>query len=262
MKTPGDIQVDLADGIATLRLANPARRNAVSSAMWHKIAAFAVELPERKDVRVVVIRGDGEQMFSAGADISDFATARSGQEQARAYDDLVENTCKAIEAIPQPTIGMIFGGCMGAGSSVAASCDLRVAADDAFFAVPAAKLGLGYDPRGIARFIRVFGAGATRQVLFTADRLPASRAHMLGAVHFLAASHELEARTMALAKQIAGNAPLTIKAAKAAIAAITTDNADLLTQAEAFYAAADVSADYAEGRKAFAEKRAPIFTGS
>ena len=262
MKTPGDIRIDVVDGIATLRLASPARRNAMSTEMWHKLAAFAAEVPSRKDVRVVIIRGDGEQMFSAGADISDFATARSGEGQARAYDDLVENTCRAIEAIPQPTIGLIFGGCMGAGSSVAASCDLRVAADDAFFAVPAAKLGLGYDPRGIVRFIRVFGAGATRQVLFTADRLPASRAHMLGAVHVLSPAGEVEARALALAKQMAGNAPLTIKAAKAAISAITTGNSELLALAEAFYAAADASADYAEGRKAFAEKRPPVFTGS
>jgi enoyl-CoA hydratase/carnithine racemase len=261
MSAPGDVVIDVADGIATLRLSNAARRNAISTAMWKKIAAFADEVALRKDVRVVVIRGDGELMFSAGADISDFATARSGEGNARAYDDLVENTCLAIEAIPQPTIGLIFGGCMGAGSSVAASCDMRVAADDAFFAVPAAKLGLGYDPRGIARFIRVFGTGATRQVLFTADRLPAARAYALGAVHVLASKAEVAAQAIDLARKIAGNAPLTIKAAKAAIRALSTDNDDLLAEAERFYAAADASADYAEGRKAFAEKRPPQFTG-
>jgi enoyl-CoA hydratase/carnithine racemase len=262
MAVPGDIIIDIADGVATLRIANPDRRNAISKAMWTKIAAFAGKVGIRKDIRVVVIRGDGELMFSAGADISDFATARSGEGNARAYDDLVETTCLAIEAIPQPTIGMIYGGCMGAGSSVAASCDMRVAADDAFFAVPAAKLGLGYDPRGIARFIRVFGAGATRQVLFTADRLPAARAYALGAVHFLALKSEIALITGELAHKIAGNAPLTIKAAKAAIRALSTDNTDLLAEAEQFYAAADASADYAEGRKAFAEKRPPRFTGS
>ncbi len=262
MAAPGDISIDIADGIATLRLANPARRNAISTLMWNKIGAFAQEVATRKDVRVVIIRGEGEEMFSAGADISDFATARSGEGNARAYDDLVENTCLAIEAIPQPTIGLIFGGCMGAGSSVAASCDMRIAASDAFFAVPAAKLGLGYDPRGITRFIRVFGAGATRQVLFTADRLPASRAHELGAVHILAAKAEVTALAAALAQKIAGNAPLTIKAAKAAIRALTTSNADLLAEAWRFYADADASTDYAEGRLAFAEKRPPRFTGS
>ncbi len=262
MAAPGDITIDIADGIATLRLANPARRNAISTVMWHKIGAFAQEVATRKDVRVVIIRGEGDEMFSAGADISDFATARSGEGNARAYDDLVENTCLAIEAIPQPTIGVIFGGCMGAGSSVAASCDMRIAASDAFFAVPAAKLGLGYDPRGITRFIRVFGAGATRQVLFTADRLPASRAHELGAVHVIAAKAEVTALAAALAQKIAGNAPLTIKAAKAAIRALTTSNADLMAEAWRFYADADASTDYAEGRLAFAEKRPPRFTGS
>jgi enoyl-CoA hydratase/carnithine racemase len=262
MAAPGDITIDIADGIATLRLANPARRNAISTTMWHKIGAFAQEVATRTDVRVVIIRGDGEEMFSAGADISDFATARSGEGNARAYDDLVENTCLAIEAIPQPTLGVIFGGCMGAGSSVAASCDMRIAASDAFFAVPAAKLGLGYDPRGITRFIRVFGAGATRQVLFTADRLPASRAYELGAVHILAAKDEVSALAAGLAQKIAVNAPLTIKAAKAAIRALTTSNADLMAEALRFYADADASADYAEGRLAFAEKRPPRFTGS
>ncbi|KZD24708.1 enoyl-CoA hydratase-related protein [Tardiphaga robiniae] len=262
MSTPGDIVIDIADSIATLRLANPARRNAISTAMWNKIAAFAGDVATRKDIGVVVIRGEGDLMFSAGADISDFATARSGEGNARAYDDLVENTCLAIEAIPQPTIGLIYGGCMGAGSSVAASCDMRVAADDAFFAVPAAKLGLGYDPRGIARFIRVFGAGATRQVLFTTDRLPAMRAHALGAVHVIAPKADIESLAGELARKIAGNAPLTIKAAKAAIRALSTSNAELLAEAEQFYAAADASADYAEGRKAFAEKRPPRFTGS
>ncbi len=262
MAAPGDVVIEIADGVATLRLANPARRNAISTVMWHKIGAFTQEVATRKDVRVVIIRGEGEEMFSAGADISDFATARSGGGNARAYDDLVENTCLAIEAIPQPTIGVIFGGCMGAGASVAASCDMRIAASDAFFAVPAAKLGLGYDPRGITRFTRVFGAGATRQVLFTADRLPASRAYELGAVHVIAAKGEVTALAAALAQKIAGNAPLTIKAAKAAIRALTTSDANLMAEAWRFYADADASSDYAEGRLAFAEKRPPRFTGS
>lgn len=261
MAASGDILVDIADGIATLRLANPTRRNAISAVMWNKIAAFAHDVGVCKDIRVVIIRGEGEDAFSAGADISDFATARSDEGNARAYDDLVERACLAIEAIPQPTIGVIFGGCMGAGSSVAASCDLRCAASDAFFAVPAAKLGLGYDPRGIARFIRVFGAAATRQLLFTADRLPASRAYELGAVHVFAPKAEVRALAAALAQKIAGNAPLTIKAAKAALRALTARDANPMAHVEQLCAAADASADYAEGRLAFAEKRPPRFTG-
>jgi enoyl-CoA hydratase len=261
MTAPGDIKVDIADGIALLCLANPARRNAISTLMWKKIAAFADDVGGRQDVRVVLIRGDGDEMFSAGADISDFATARSGAANAKAYDDLVEDTCRRIEAIPQPTIAMVCGGCFGAGSSVAASCDLRVATEDAFFAVPAAKLGLGYDPRGIARWTRIFGAGAARYILFTADRLPALRAHALGAVHVIAPKSEIHARTIELAQRISANAPLTVKAAKLAIRAFSGDP-DLLAEADRLYAAADASADYAEGRRAFAEKRLPRFTGT
>jgi enoyl-CoA hydratase/carnithine racemase len=261
MIAPGDIKIDIADGIATMRLANPARRNAISTLMWKKIAAFAGDVAGRPDVRVVLIRGDGDEMFSAGADISDFATARSGEGNARIYDDLVEDSCRRIEAIPQPTIAMICGGCFGAGSSVAASCDLRVATEDAFFAVPAAKLGLGYDPRGIARLTRVFGSGAARHILFTADRLPALRAHALGAVHVIASKSEIHARAIELAQRISANAPLTVKAAKLAIRAFTGDSG-LLAEADRLYALADASADYAEGRRAFAEKRPPRFTGN
>lgn len=261
MAAPGDIRIDIADGVATLRLSSPARRNAISTVMWNKIAAFADEVGGRPDVRVVLIRGDGEEIFSAGADISDFATARSGESNARAYDDLVEDTCRKIEAIPQPTIALIYGGCFGAGSSVAASCDLRVAAEDAFFAVPAAKLGLGYDPRGIARWIRIFGAGAAREILFTADRLAAPRAYALGAVHVIAPKGEIHARAIELARRISANAPLTVKAAKLAIRAFTSEP-DVMAEADRLYAAADASADYAEGRRAFAEKRPPRFTGN
>jgi enoyl-CoA hydratase len=256
MTSTGDIAITVDDGVAVLRLRNPARRNAISAAMWQAIADFAAAAGGRDDIRVVIVRGDGERAFSSGADIG----ARSGA-NAKDYDDLVEDTCCAIEAIPQPTVALIKGACMGAGVSVAGSCDLRVAADDAFFAVPAAKLGLGYDPRGIARFIRVFGAGAARQAIFTGDRLPASRAHALGAVHAIAPAAEIDAIAAALARTIAANAPLTIKAAKSAVRALTTGDADLRAEADRLYAAADASADYAEGRKAFAEKRPARFTG-
>jgi enoyl-CoA hydratase/carnithine racemase len=262
MSAPGGISIDTADGIATLRLVNPSRRNAISGVMWNKIADFAHDVGNLRNVRVVMIRGDGDDIFSAGADISDFATARNGEGNARAYDDLVENTCRAVEAIPQPTIALIFGGCMGAGSSLAASCDMRIAACDAFFVVPAARLGLGYDPRGIARFIRVFGAAATRQILFTADRLSAGRAYDIGAAHFVAPKGGVTGLAIEVAQKISSNAPLTIKAAKAAIRALTTDNPALMAEAERLYVAADASADYAEGRKAFAEKRSPRFTGN
>jgi len=256
MTSAGDIAITVEDGVAILTLRNPERRNAISAAMWQALADFAASAGSRNDIRVVIMRGDGERAFSSGADIG----ARSAA-NATDYDDLVEDTCCAIEAIPQPTIALIKGACMGAGLSIAGSCDLRVAAEDAFFALPAAKLGLGYDPRGIARLVRIFGAGAARQAIFTGERLPASRAQALGAVHAIAPAAEVDAIATALARTIAANAPLTIKAAKLAIRALATGDPDLRAEADALYRAADASADYAEGRKAFTDKRPARFTG-
>jgi enoyl-CoA hydratase len=258
----GDIATDTVDGIATLRLRNPARRNAISIAMWHQLAASVSDVSARRDVRVVVIRGDGNKAFSAGADVAGFATGRSGSDNARAYDDLVENTCQLIEEITQPTLAVIVGACMGAGASLAASCDLRIATEDAFFAVPAARLGLGYDPRGIKRCLRVFGTVATREMIFTAERLSARRAAELGTVSAVVPADDIESVAAQWVGRIAANAPLTIKAAKVAIRAHIQSDAAILAEAEKLYAEADASADYAEGRQAFAEKRPPRFTGT
>ena len=151
---------------------------------------------------------------------------------------------------------------MGAGASLAASCDLRIAADNAFFAVPAARLGLGYDPRGIKRFLRAFGASATSELIFTGERLPAQRAYQLGTVSALVAVADIERTAADWTRRIADNAPLTIAAAKSAIRAHVSGDPAGLAEAGRLYAAADASADYAEGRRAFAEKRAPRFTGN
>lgn len=262
MSTQGDITINVNGGVAILRLRNPARRNAVSIEMWSAIAEFASQVGSRTDVRLVAIRGDGDAAFSAGADISGFASARSGTTNARDYDDLVEDTCRLIEAIAQPTISVIIGPCMGAGVSIAASCDLRFAADNAFFAIPAARLGLGYDPRGIKRCLRVFGAGATRELLYTAGRLPVRRAYELGVVSALTTSADIDRVAAEFFEKIAANAPLTIKAVKAAIRAHQSGDPDVLAEADRLYAAADGSNDYAEGRRAFAEKRTPKFSGT
>ena len=253
-----DVQTDR--GLAILELSNPDRQNAISAGMWDSIRKFASAAVDRQDIRVILVRGSGG-IFSAGADISDFDAARSNASEARAHDDLIEMTCRQLEAVPQPTIALINGICFGGGASLAASCDLRVASEDAVFAVPAAKLGLGYDVRGIQRFVRVFGAGATAFLLYTADRLSANRAHAFGAVHVLAPPAHSERVAFELADRIASNAPLTIRAAKLGIRAITQGVDGLLTEAERLASAADSSADYREGRTAFAEKRKPHFAG-
>jgi enoyl-CoA hydratase len=258
----GQVVIDVkADrGLAILELSNPDHQNAISASMWVSIREFARTAADRQDIRVILVRGSGG-IFSAGADISDFATARSNASEACAYDDLIEMTCRHLEAVPQPTIALINGLCFGAGASLAASCDLRVVSEDAVFAVPAARLGLGYDVRGIQRFVRVFGAGATAFLLYTADRLSANRAHAVGAVHVLAPLADSQRVAFELADRIASNAPLTIRAAKLGIRAVTQNVDGLLTEAERLATVADSSADYREGRAAFAQKRKPHFAG-
>jgi enoyl-CoA hydratase len=258
---PGQVVVSVDGAVATLTLSNPARRNAMTVAMWQQLAQFARSTHERRDVRVVIVRGAGRLAFCAGADISGFAEARSGAGNARAYDDLVEEACLAIEAMRCPSLALIHGACAGAGASIAASCDIRLAAAGSFIAVPAARLGLGYDPRGIKRFLRVMGRAAASEILFGADRFPVERAAAMGAVAAVAPADEIEARAQALATRIAENAPLTIAAAKVALRAHVSGEQAALDEAMRLYEDADASADYAEGRAAFLEKRTPRFQG-
>lgn len=256
----GRVDIALEDRVAVLTLAHPGRRNAISAPMWDRIAGFAKEAGERGDIRLVVLRGS-EGTFSAGADISGFEALRSGEADAASYDDLVESTCRAVESIPQPVIAAIEGLCLGAGASLAASCDIRIACESASFGVPAARLGLGYDARGIERFRRVFGHVPTLELLLTAQRIPAARAHQLGAVSALAAPGRLDAEVQAWSRRLVANAPLTQRAAKTALRAIARGDAALRALADEQARQADASDDYREGRAAFAEKREPRFEG-
>jgi enoyl-CoA hydratase/carnithine racemase len=248
------------DACVVLRLSNPNHKNALSTRMWRAIGEFAAQSSSDLSIRAVMIRGDGG-LFSTGADVTDFAEGRSTAESGWVYDDLVEMTCRAVEGIRQPTIAVIEGICFGAGLSLAASCDLRIAGDDASFCVPAARLGLGYDMRGVARFNRIFGVSATTHMLLTADRLLAARAHALGAIQILAQTAEIDREVDGLLARVVANAPLTLKAAKAAQRALKSDEPSLTAEALVAARRADDSADYREGRQAFDEKRTPRFEG-
>jgi enoyl-CoA hydratase len=248
-----------AQGVVEVRLTNSGRRNAISSHMWRVLEAFAADM-ERSSARCVLIRGtDG--VFSSGADISEFDVSRGGSGDAKQYDDLVERTCAAIERVPQPTVAVIEGICFGAGLSLAASCDLRLAESDARLCVPAARLGLGYDVRGVARLHRVFGGALATQLLLTAQPLRADRVHATGGIQFLVDEKRVASEADALASAIAANAPLTVRAAKVALRAERLGDPAARETAAALTAAVDDSADYREGRAAFAEKRQPRFEG-
>ncbi|UOM34935.1 enoyl-CoA hydratase/isomerase family protein [Acuticoccus sp. I52.16.1] len=255
------VDVSRDGAVATATLVNPARRNAISLGMWRELEDFAVSVSADPDVRAVVFRGRGE-VFSAGADITGFADDRSDATNARVYDDQLELSCRAIEAIRQPTVARLEGPVVGAGAALALSCDIRVATEDAFFMVPAARLGLGYDPRGVARLIRMFGESMARWVMLTAGRLPVQRAFVMGAVHEVLSDEDIDEGLERLVARLAENAPLSLAAAKVSVRAVADGTEPtLMEEAWRLVDAADASDDYVEGRAAFAEKRTPHFEG-
>lgn len=246
--------------VATAMLCNRGRRNAISAGMWRELEAFALAVTADPDVRAVVFRGEGG-IFSAGADITGFAETRADREGARVFDDQLELACGAIEAIRQPTVALLQGPVVGAGAALALTCDLRIACEDAFFMIPAARLGLGFDPRGVARLARTIGTATAKWMLLTAGRLPVQRAFVSGAVHEVVPPEGLEDALTRLTDRLCENAPLTLAAAKVALRAASGAEPALLEEAWRLVDAAHDSDDYAEGRAAFAEKRIPHFEG-
>ncbi len=245
-----------------LTLNQPDKHNAISFEMWQGIAAALAEAGGDEQVRVVVLRGAGGRAFSAGADISQFGERRSGREAVAEYNAAVSQAYQAVLECPKPVLACIEGYCLGGGLGLALCCDLRYAATDARFAIPAARLGLGYSYQGLRLLVGLVGPSRAKEILFTARRYRADEALAMGLVNRLYPPAELAAAVDEQAATIAGNAPLTVRGVKLTVAEILRDPgvADLaLCQrlVDECYA----SEDYAEGRRAFAEKRPPRFRG-
>ena len=260
-ETRPDLRLQREGGLAVLVLDNPARLNALTSAMWAAIPRLVAEAEADTRVRVIVLRGKGGKAFSAGADISEFDSARTG-DAVKDYDALNHAAFEALLGARKPTLAMIEGFCLGGGLGIAACCDLRIANDAATFAIPAAKLGLGYHPRWVRTLLTLAPPASVKELLFTGRRFTAQEALAMGLVNRVYPSSELDGEMRTLAETIAGNAPMTIRAAKAAIDDLTLrpESADI-AHLEALVKACFDSADYAEGRRAFAEKRKPQFSG-
>lgn len=247
--------------VATLTLSNPARLNAMTAAMWAAIPGHIATAEADPAVRVVVVRGAETRAFSAGADISEFAESRSGEAAAH-YNDLNHAAFAALEHATKPTIAMIHGPCLGGGLAIAACCDLRWADTAAQFSIPAARLGIGYDPRWIRPLLRILAPPRVKELLFTARRIAAGEAATMGLVNRIAAPEALAAEVAALTTEIAANAPLTLRAAKVCIDTLAShpETADL-SALDGLIAACFASDDYAEGCRAFMDKRKPVFHG-
>ena len=253
---------EVKDGIGWVIYNNPKRLNAISLEMTEALPVVFDAFEARDDVRVVVIRGAGERAFVSGADISEFEKNRSSEESRRLFDEKGKLASARVDALTKPIIAMIRGYCIGGGLMTALRADIRIASDDAQFGVPAARLGLGYGYGGVAALVNLVGPAAANEVLFSARRFSADEALRMGLVNRVVSVAALEPAVVELARTIADNAPLTVRAAKFAIRECTRDPEDRdLAAAERLVEACFRSEDYVEGRRAFMEKRRPEFRG-
>ena len=232
---------------------NPERHNAVSLEMWARTAEILEGFKNDHDVRVVVLTGAGGKSFVSGADISKFESERSSLEGMKTYNETVARANDGVASFPKPTIAMIKGYCIGGGLGLAVCCDLRICSDNSKFAIPAAKLGLGYSYPGVKRLSDLVGPSFAKEIFFTARQFDAEEARMMGLVNRIVPAAELESYVKNYADTIANNAPLTVTAAKfIANQTVRDESKRDLARCQEMVDACFASSDYKEGRRAFA----------
>ncbi|MEN0135038.1 MAG: enoyl-CoA hydratase-related protein [Rhodococcus sp. (in: high G+C Gram-positive bacteria)] len=250
------LRLEFDSGIATLTIDRPHKRNAMTLEMWSEFPDLAARVDASPEAKVLVIRG-GEH-FSAGADINEFATVRTGPEGGQRYNAVVDRAEEAITRLSKPTIAAVTGYCIGGGCELAVACDIRIGTPETVMAITPAKLGLVYTYHSTRALIRLVGPSWAKQMLYTGDPVSAGQAERIGLLNEVVAVEALDRRIAELASTICSRAQTTVHSTKVIIEKILADSGEDQAVAD-LYAHGYTSADYAEGVAAFVAKRQPQF---
>src|SRR5437879_1570131 len=258
----GKILQSVSDGVGVITFNNPEKRNAMSPEMWEGLGSALIELRDNPEVRVVIMVGAGDKAFVSGADISQFEKTRHNAQASEEYSKRSAAPRALLADYPKPIIACIRGFCLGGGMQVAMQADIRIAAANSQFGIPAAKLGIAYGYDGLKHLVSLVGPSWARLLMYTGMRIDSAEAVRIGLVDRVVPDAELWDATSEIARTISGNAPLAIQAAKITIAQVLKDpekrDMDAIT---AIGTACMDSEDFREGRQAFMEKRKPQFKG-
>jgi len=260
-ETTPDILIEESESYARIIFNRPHARNAITSTMWAELPTLMRRLRSHRSIRAIILSGAGGKAFSSGTDIGElrrFTDAKA----ARAYETLVVRALNSLVHCPLPVIAMIQGHAMGGGCHIALACDLRIVGESAQFGIPAAKLGGAINPGVVARLVGLAGPAVAKEMLFGGRPLNARRALEVGLVNHVVPDAELEGFTLPFVRQIAINAPLTIRHAKQSVNWIAMEGRRLPPQEiRQHFIKAFTSRDFKEGVEAFLSGRTPRFQG-
>ena len=257
-----DLVVERSGAIATLVLNRPDSHNAVRLGMYEALPALLSEVDQDRDVKVLVVRGAGQKAFASGADISEFREVRANAETARAYNERVAAAERALEGLSKPTIAMVHGYCIGGGCGLALACDLRFADERASFGITPAKLGLVYSLDSTKRLVDVVGPSRAKWILMSGQRVDAERAHQIGLADEVVPTDDLEKLTYEFAELLCTRAQFSLRATKQIVTRILSGQTEDDEATRDLRNSSFDTDDYAEGVRAFLEKRPPTFTWS
>ena len=254
-----DIRIDLKPPLAWVTLNRADKRNAVTGAMWAEMPAVCNELAAHSELRAALIRGAGDEAFSAGADIAEMHANVADSVKMRAMQDATQAGQEAWFNLPLPTIAVIRGACVGGGCGLAIASDLRLATLDAYFAITPAKLGLAYSLSDTRRLVDLVGPARAKEILYTASQFSADEALAMGLVNRIVPADQIDIAAETLALDIAANAPNSLRIAKRLINGIARGERLETPESIAHFNDSFRTPEFLEGAAAFQQKRRPKF---